>query len=245
MVKRTLIAIIVVALLASATRASIPVPICNVPVYMYVDGEVEKFYFDCEKFEVEANFNAKLSLSIDVIDPEFTDWDLYFDGGDTVPGDGYWHTLKVCVWTYKPKQPLGDPGSLVKIGTVTISAMPTTVDEAMSVVYYIQVKNPYDHKFVLQQYVDIDIKTVETALFIMDEVDSGNIAPELEGSLLVKIDAALAALDRGNPNDAKVAMNNLKALINQVEAQTGKKITAEAAAEIIQRVNEIIAVLGG
>jgi len=158
MVKRTLIAIIVVALLASATRASIPVPICNVPVYMYVDGEVEKFYFDCEKFEVKANFNAKLSLSIDVIDPEFTDWDFYFDGGDTVPGDGYWHTLKACVWTYKPKQLLGNPGEQVKIGTVTIGAMPLTVDEAMSVGYYIQVKNVYDHKFVLRQYVDIDIK---------------------------------------------------------------------------------------
>ncbi len=87
-----------------------------------------------------------------------------------------------------------------------------------------------------------EMKLFDLATFI---VDSGNIAPELEGSLLVKIDAALAALDRGNPNDAKVAMNNLKALINQVEAQTGKKITAEAAAEIIQRANEIIAVLGG
>jgi hypothetical protein len=82
-------------------------------------------------------------------------------------------------------------------------------------------------------------------LFIMDEVDSGNIAPELEGSLLVKIDAALAALDRGNPNDAKVAMNDLKALINQVEAQIDKKITPEAAAEIIQQANATIAALGG
>lgn len=83
------------------------------------------------------------------------------------------------------------------------------------------------------------------ALFILDEVDSGNIDPELEGSLLVKIDAALAALDRGNPNDAKVAMNDLKALMNQVEAQTNKKITPEVAAEIIQKANAIIADLSG
>jgi len=48
----------------------------------------------------------------------------------------------------------------------------------------------------------------EIALFIMDEVDAGNIDAELEGSLLAKVDAALAALDRGNPNDAKVAMND-------------------------------------
>ena len=76
-----------------------------------------------------------------------------------------------------------------------------------------------------------------TALFIMDEVDSGNIDPELEGSLLVKVDAALSALDKDNPNAAKVAMNNLKALINYVEAQIDKKITPEAAATIIQRAN--------
>ena len=84
-----------------------------------------------------------------------------------------------------------------------------------------------------------------TALFIMDEVDAGNIDTELEGSLLAKVDAALATLDRGNPNDAKVATNNLKALINQVEALVDKKITPEAAAAIIQRANEIIAELGG
>jgi len=83
------------------------------------------------------------------------------------------------------------------------------------------------------------------ALFIMDEVDAGNIDAEMEGSLLAKINAALAALDRDNPNDAKVAMNDLKALVNQVEAQTDKKITPETAAEIIQRANDIIADLGG
>jgi len=81
------------------------------------------------------------------------------------------------------------------------------------------------------------------ALFIMDEVDAGNIDTELERSLLAKVNAALAALDRGNPNDAKVAMNDMKALINQVEAQVGKKITPEAAAEVIQQANAIIAAL--
>lgn len=40
-------------------------------------------------------------------------------------------------------------------------------------------------------------------------------------------------------------MNDLKALINQVEAQVDKKIDAEVAAEIIERANRIIAELGG
>jgi len=79
----------------------------------------------------------------------------------------------------------------------------------------------------------------------MDEVDAGNIDAELEGSLLAKVNAALAALDRGNPNDAKVAMNDLKALINQVEAQIDKKITSDAAAKIIQQANAIIVALNG
>lgn len=83
------------------------------------------------------------------------------------------------------------------------------------------------------------------ALFIMDQVDAEQIDPELETSLLAKVDAAIAALDRDNPNDAKVAMNDLKALVNQVEAQAGKKITQQAAEGIIQRANDIITALGG
>jgi len=102
----------------------------------------------------------------------------------------------------------------------------------------------FDNATVVVQ-VTLEEMLSETAQFIMDEVDSGNVDPELEGSLLAKIDAALAALDRDNPNDAKVAMNDLKALINQVEAQTDKKITLEAVAEIIQQANTIITTLGG
>ena len=89
------------------------------------------------------------------------------------------------------------------------------------------------------------VMLAETALFIMAEVDLGHIDPKLEGSLLAKVNAALSALEKDKPNAAKVAMNNLKALINQVEAQTGKKIAPEAAAEIIQQANTIIAILAG
>lgn len=71
------------------------------------------------------------------------------------------------------------------------------------------------------------------------------IAPELQAPLLSKVDAALAALETGNPNAAKVAVNDLKALVNQVKAQTDKKIAPDVAAEIIERANRIIAALGG
>ena len=81
--------------------------------------------------------------------------------------------------------------------------------------------------------------------YILQQVVLGNIDAEMEVSLLAKVDAAIAALDRDNPNDAKVAMNDLKALINQVEAQTEKKIEAVTAEEIIDRANAIITVLSG
>jgi len=79
--------------------------------------------------------------------------------------------------------------------------------------------------------------------YIQQQVALG-IDAEMEVSLLAKVDAAIAALARGNANDAKVAMNDLKALVNQVEAQTDKKITPDVAKEIIDRANAIIAALG-
>jgi len=80
--------------------------------------------------------------------------------------------------------------------------------------------------------------------YILQQVGSGNIDVDLEGSLLDKVDAASETLASGNPNSAKPAMKNMEALINQVKAQTDKKIEADAAAAIIVRANAIIAALG-
>ncbi len=74
---------------------------------------------------------------------------------------------------------------------------------------------------------------------------SGGVSAQIQGSLQAKVNAALDALARGNSNDAKVAMNALKALVNQVEAQTDHQITPAAAAAIVARANSIIAALGG
>ena len=78
---------------------------------------------------------------------------------------------------------------------------------------------------------------------IVARVQSGGIDAELEQPLLTKVDGAISALERGNRNDAKVAMNDLKALVNQVQAQSGKKIDPATATEIIERANVIIAAL--
>jgi hypothetical protein len=84
----------------------------------------------------------------------------------------------------------------------------------------------------------------ELSLYILDQVDQCQkpvqpdieligIAPQLETSLLSKVNAALAALEKGNPNNTKVVLNNMKALVNQVSAQTNKKVSEEASEVII------------
>ena len=59
----------------------------------------------------------------------------------------------------------------------------------------------------------------------------------------MKVNGALAAPDRGKANDAGVAVNVLKALVAQVEAQAGKKISQEAATSIVIQVDAIIAAI--
>ena len=73
---------------------------------------------------------------------------------------------------------------------------------------------------------------------------AGKIDAEMKTSLLAKVAAAANALAGANANAATVAMNDLKALVNQVEAQTDKKITPDIAAQIIAWADQIIADLG-
>lgn len=95
----------------------------------------------------------------------------------------------------------------------------------------------------------------ELRLYIRDQVDQyqepvppdielRGIAPELEASLLSKVNAALAALEKGNPNNTKVVMNKMKALVNQVSAQTNKKVSEEAGEVIIGSATAIADALG-
>jgi hypothetical protein len=73
---------------------------------------------------------------------------------------------------------------------------------------------------------------------IVHLTETGAIDPQVTPSLTAKVEAASAAVARGNPNDAKAALGELKALANCVEAQADKKTTREAA-------NKIIGILGG
>jgi hypothetical protein len=64
----------------------------------------------------------------------------------------------------------------------------------------------------------------------------------LENALTAKVDTATAALERGQDN---AAVNNLEAFINQVEAQSGKKIDEADAQILIDLANRIIADIQG
>jgi hypothetical protein len=166
MVKRSLIAIAVVALLATTVQAGyspnlkyddhwpyeyVAVDLCTIPVYMDVglyvqikdcdkrkielkqvdcaeiDRESKDFpcYLDCEEFEIRANFEVKLGVKKAKADPtNLKDWDAYYDGEDTVPGDGNYYKRKVCVKAWKTEIWKSSPGDKVKVGEVTITVKP-------------------------------------------------------------------------------------------------------------------------
>jgi hypothetical protein len=62
---------------------------------------------------------------------------------------------------------------------------------------------------------------------------------------LAKVTAASDALTGANANAAITAINDLIALVNQVEAHTDKKITPDIAAQIIAWADQVIAALAG
>jgi len=74
---------------------------------------------------------------------------------------------------------------------------------------------------------------------IQDMLASGVITNEgIANSLIAKLTNAQAAVEQG---DIQAAKNMLEAFINQLEALSGKKLSAEAAAELIESAGKIIA----
>jgi len=77
---------------------------------------------------------------------------------------------------------------------------------------------------------------------ISDEVHDLELPKRTATSLLVKLDAAGKAIDRG-VSDA--ALGTLRAFTNEVSAQRGKKIPAEAADDLAEFAEEIVDLLEG
>lgn len=77
---------------------------------------------------------------------------------------------------------------------------------------------------------------------MLDGAQGGITSPGIASSYQAKLDEALAALDAG---DAPLAVEILHALVKQINAQRGKKITEEAADELLTLIEEIIAGIEG
>jgi len=87
-----------------------------------------------------------------------------------------------------------------------------------------------------------DMTTIESLHHcVMHARDMGYITNQgVANALISKLDAAQAALDRGQP---AVAANILQAFIHQVEAQSGKHIVPEHAAHLIEHAQRVVAAL--
>jgi hypothetical protein len=70
------------------------------------------------------------------------------------------------------------------------------------------------------------------------------IPESLQDQLGQRLSSALNQLVDADPSNDVSAANKLGSFINSVEAQTGKKIPPEAAAELIDATNEVIAAIG-
>jgi len=77
---------------------------------------------------------------------------------------------------------------------------------------------------------------------LIAKVRSLNLHKGTENSLIAKLESAIKSLDKGKDN---AAVNKLGAFVNEVEAQSGKKIGADDASDLIADVARIIAAING
>jgi hypothetical protein len=80
-------------------------------------------YWDCEDIRVRANFPVELGLKLNKGDmiPDST---AYFDGDNTVPDDGSWKDIKICVAAWKAQIYKAKPHDEVTVGSVEITVKP-------------------------------------------------------------------------------------------------------------------------
>ena len=89
-------------------------------------GEDYPCYLGCVSFEVRANFEVKLGSALHKSGDVIGDWSAYYDGGDTVPADGDWHGVKLCVKAWKTAIYKAAPGDEVTVGSVEVTVKPNS-----------------------------------------------------------------------------------------------------------------------
>ena len=182
MIKRTLIAIALVALLAASANAELTLSgdklwvgdhhavkvdgsdnvrwpweykaldVCIIPIKMHVgmyaqvqDCKKKKVilqqvdcsdigkgsgdypcYLGCVKFNVRANFEAKMGTGLEKTGDNnpIADWDAWIKSGNPVTGDGNYHEVEACVKAWKTALYKATPGDEVDVGKLHITVKP-------------------------------------------------------------------------------------------------------------------------
>ncbi len=92
-------------------------------------------YLDCEEIKVRANFEAKLGGKVENKVSWFDDGDekVYYEAAsrlvpDVIPGDGNWHTRKVCIkaWDIKIWE-AGSQGNEIRVADLWITVKPNVI----------------------------------------------------------------------------------------------------------------------
>ena len=80
---------------------------------------------------------------------------------------------------------------------------------------------------------------------ILLDVMTMNLEAGISNALGSKLAAAISAIDDSRDQNDAAAVNVLRAFINSVEAQRGKKLSSDQADNLIAAARSIIAALGG
>jgi hypothetical protein len=190
--------------------------------------------WNVERVELRASIDPASLIHVTIVNPTATD---------------YAHSASITL-DYSATDD-GGPGLASVVSTIdgatTVSGQALTNGHTVSLLTGLALGS---HEFQVvatdvwgnMRSASVTFQIIVTADSIKDDITelagSGDIAATQQRSLLAKLEAALAARMRGN---CKAAGNIYEAFIHEVEAQTGGKIDAQAAAILIADAEYMIA----
>jgi len=82
-------------------------------------------YHGCISFDVRTNFKVQLGGRLKKLSEIVSRWEAYYPGADAgvVPGDGFFHSVSVCVKSWQSRIWFVHPGE-AEVGSLTVTVMP-------------------------------------------------------------------------------------------------------------------------